>query len=150
MQKTNRVQGLLTIFIIVTAGCLGSAGSITSGSLTIDNNDNVTHSVDISVQKVTNNSNDAPPRSDTTTTPPASVVWEKQYTIELSAGESVERPDFITEGGTYYLQVHVDGMETKSIWHGFSGLVDDMGVTGGYVSVDINNREVMIDIIYDG
>lgn len=108
-----------------------------SGTLVVSNENQSAHNLNLSLSKLSNGDivptySSSEPRPSPTQTP----MWSDEFSYKLSSNETIEENQFITEGGTYYFEVSVTGLDTEAAWHYFSSSEGDK-VTGGFINITI-------------
>lgn len=99
---------------------LDAAAADEPGSVTIQNDDDRSHRVTVTVERVSDDADDVPPPA-ADRTPEAGATRYRETTFEMPAGERVREPEFVTEAGAYFVTVELGTGVSTTTWLGLSG-----------------------------
>lgn len=128
-------------FLLVFSGCLGlgfGTNNVAPGSVVIDNDSPDTHTVSLSVTKVSNSSNDIRASDES----PVSTIWRKTYSYEVNGDERKVDSELLSEPGAYYVEVELENGENATTWLGL--------YPAGKKGEKVAESPIQIDIYDDG
>lgn len=146
MVSTDRRQVLQSVGVIcassLVSGCsFGSEGGLESGWLEIVNEDSESHTVTVTVQKVSDDKDDVP-SDPVDKTPESKPISSRDHRFTVDADERRSREDFISEPGAYFVEARLDSGTTARGWIGLYQSAEG-GVAEEYLEVAISGDEQM-------
>lgn len=112
-----------------------------AGTLVVDNRHSEAHTVTVTVTKTSEDSADVGGR-DETPAPETDPIWRREDEFAVDAGEQVEHEAFISETGSFFIEVRLETGERASGWVGF--------YSAGPDGTDIAEDAIFVDIYEDG
>lgn len=115
------------------SGCLSDTPP--AGGLVITNDHSEAHTVTVTVTKTSEDDDDLVHYDET---PPASPtpIWTRESQFTVGPDERMERKQFVTETGAFYLEAELATGERDTGWVGFYEAMDG-GVAEDTIMVDI-------------
>ena len=136
MNRRSFLGTVGTVTGISLAGCVLDLDPIGAGTLVIDNEQNRSHTLRITVTKTSDDSDDVPPRSQTPTT----SVWRRDQTFEVSGGGRVRKSGFISEPGAFYIEARSETGESASTWLGLYAAGGGVAERHIYINIKESGR----------
>ena len=108
--------------LAVLPGCgafrgLDAAAADEPGSVAIQNDDDRDHRVTLTVERVSDDSDDVPPPN-ADRTPGAGTTRYREATFEVPAGETVRETGLVTDPGAYFVTVELETGSSATTWLG--------------------------------
>lgn len=100
----------------LASGCMSSGGPI-PGSLHIENNDSSRHTVTLTVQKISEDSDDSY-GPEFTVTPEKSPIEERTDKFTVDGGAEKIEQDYITQPGAFFVRAELHSGESGHGWIG--------------------------------
>jgi hypothetical protein len=136
--RRRTLQASGTVLAMGLTGCTFGSNTTKSGTLVLDNEQDRSWTVTVSVSKISNDDDDGPARAFSAPPPTTTPIWNQEYSYEVSADGRKTIGGFISEEGAYYIVVRLNTEVENSTW--FSAYSAAGGVGGGYVSVTIQEE----------
>lgn len=149
----DRRQALILITSGAISGCLDGAhvGNRSStpdarpnaGALELENLTDFSEQVTVTVRKISNSSDGGPSNQPPPEQPVSEDIWHRTRSYAVGPNERRIVSDFITETGTYFIEVSGPDDEAGNEWLGLSKAYGG-GVTGRYLSVVISYQSLRV------
>ena len=127
--KRRFVIAGITSCLGLSSGCVALSSSMPGGGLVIRNNDDTSHTFFFTVLKMSEENDDLPHSKyrdiHPDEQPPDQLgqinkqpLDEWEQTLDVGAGDSLQKKEFITEPGAYFVEVSLENSNTSGTWIG--------------------------------
>jgi len=112
MRRRSLLAAVGTATGFTLAGCVLDLDSIGAGTLVIDNEQDRSHTVTVTVTKTGEFDHGIPPETPTPSS--TTTVWRRDRTFEVSGGGRVRKSDFVSEPGEFQVDARTETGTTAS------------------------------------